>query len=111
MIITFVERELRIDGVAYDLAHPIDDAFVHDDVVIVLFDPDSRFRRFGQFHNLIAIDRVGQLRWEAELPTSTTGDRYYKLASRDPIVAYSTQSFDCVIDAQTGRIVTKTFTK
>ena len=111
MTVSFVERELTIDGATHVLEFPIDEAFDHGSVVIVFFAPDSGPKRFGQFHNVIAVDRQGNKVWEADLPTSNTGDRYYNIASRDPLTLYSTQSYDVVLDAATGRILEKRFTK
>jgi|HubBroStandDraft_1064217.scaffolds.fasta_scaffold04103_8 hypothetical protein len=111
MIINFVERQLSIEGVQHQLTFPIDDAFEYNGMVIVLFDPDSPAEDFRPFHNLIAVDPSGQQKWEAELPTSSPGDRYYRISSKNPLTVYSAQSYDCVIDPSTGRIVTKTFTK
>lgn len=90
---------------------PIADAFQHGTLAIVLFAPDSDLRNYGQFRNVVAVDREGNLVWTAELPTTTTGDCYYKIGKRDPLTLYSTQSYDVVVNAETGRIIEKTFTK
>ena len=111
MTVSFIERELRIDEHVHVLEFPIDEAFEHGGLVIVLFAPDSNLKKFGQFHNVIAVDRHGHMVWEAELPTSNTGDRYYKIANRDPLTLYSTQSYDVVLDSASGRIIEKRFTK
>ena len=111
MTVSFIERELRIDEQVHVLEFPIDVAFEHGGLVIVLFAPDSNLKKFGQFHNVIAVDRDGLLVWEAELPTSNTGDRYYKIANRDPLTLYSTQSYDVFLDPASGRIIEKRFTK
>jgi len=111
MTITFVERELRIDGQPHILAFPIDEAFQHGSLVVVVFAPDSDPKKFGQFHNVIAVDCEGNKVWEADLPTSNTGDRYYRVANREPLTLNSTQSFDVVLDPATGRIIEKVFTK
>jgi hypothetical protein len=111
MTISFVERELRIDGLTHVLEFPIDDAFEHEDLVIVFFAPDSNPKKFGQFHNVVAVDRNGNRVWEADLPTSNTGDRYYKIANRSPLTLYSTQSYDVVLDPASGHIIEKRFTR
>jgi hypothetical protein len=79
--------------------------------VLALFDPDSSDEGNGNFHNLVALNRSGQLKWTAELPTSDPGDRYYKIASTDPLIAYSVRSYDCFIDLRSGHIMHKYFTK
>lgn len=111
MRVTFLERELFIEGIRYEMQFPIDDAFEQGGSVVVLFDPDSPVESYRPFHNLVSVDSEGRVRWEAELPTSNPGDRYYKISSREPLIAYSTQSYDCVIDPSTGRILSKEFTK
>jgi hypothetical protein len=112
------ERDVRIlgetvlsDGRRFDFEHPVQEAWWWEDLLIVLFDPDAHSERFGQFPNLVAVDVNGTRRWVAELPTTTTGDRYYRIASREPLVAYALSSHDCEIDLRTGRIVRREFTK
>jgi hypothetical protein len=109
--IRYIERELFIDGVRHELAYPIDTAIERGDSVVILYDPDSADEGNGRFHNLAALDRSGQVLWTAELPTTDPGDRYYKIASSDPLTAYSARSYDCVIDPHNGRILERTFTK
>ena len=77
----------------------------------MLFDPDAYTEKFGQFQNLIALKETGELIWKAELPTTTSGDRYYKIAKRLPLVAYSIYSYQCEIDPATGKIKARTFIK
>jgi len=110
-VIRYVERELFIDGRRYEMPHPIDDAIEYEGSVIVLFDPDSADEGSGRFHNLVAVDRSGRVEWTAELPTDDPGDRYYRIASSDPLTAYSVRSYDCVIDRTSGHILDRTFTK
>lgn len=110
--IKFSGEILSVGDRRFVMPHPVDDAFVAHSVVIVLLAPDSVSGKSGQFANLVAIDPTdGGLVWEAELPTTSTGDRYYKLGSRDPLVAYSVKSFVSTIDPDTGRIVQKEFVK
>jgi hypothetical protein len=109
--IHFVERELFIDSTRYELPYPIDDAIEYADSVVILFDPDSADEGNGRFHNLVAVDRSGQMQWTAELPTADPGDRYYKIASKTPLTVYSVRSYDCVIDHSSGHILERKFTK
>jgi outer membrane protein assembly factor BamB len=110
--VSFEGDLLRVGDKSFRLEHPVKDAFTLATLVIVLFNADSVTRKFGQFANLVAIDpSTGEQVWKAELPSSTTGDHYYKIASHDPLVAYSAQSFVCTIDASTGRIKDKAFVK
>ena len=73
--------------------------------------PDADPRRYGTFRNVVALDRGGRQVWVAETPTTSTGDCYYHIASAKPLIAYSTQSFDCTIDPTSGRITEQVFTK
>jgi hypothetical protein len=111
MSVSFVDRELRIGEQVHVLEFPIDEAFECGRLVIILFSPDSNRRKFGQFHNVVAVDHDGNTVWRAELPTSSTGDRYYKIVRHDPLKVYSTQSYDVVLDSETGRILESKFTK
>ena len=110
-MITFSGNTISIDGRVVQLQHQIIDAFEQEDLVVVLFDPNAYLEKFGQFPNLVALGRDGELRWTAELPTNTSGDRYYKLASNIPLVACSIYSWECEIDPSTGRIRAREFYK
>lgn len=102
--VTFSGRTIFADGKNTDLEYPILDAFGLKDKVIVLFHPDAYTEKFGQFPNLVAVTFDGERVWTAELPTHQSGDRYYKIASRSPLVVYSIYSFECEIDESTGKI-------
>jgi len=104
VIISVSDRTLRIDGQSFNLEYPISEAFELNGRIIVLFNPDACTENFGQFQNLIALKETGELLWKAELPTTTSGDRYYKVAKRIPLVAYSVYSYECEIDPATGKI-------
>jgi len=105
------ERTLNIDGRSFNLEYPISEAFELNGRVIVLFNPDAYTEKFGQFQNLIALKETGELLWKAELPTTTSGDRYYKIVGRLPLVVYSIYSYECEIDPATGKIKARTFFK
>jgi hypothetical protein len=111
MIISISGRTLHIDGRSFDLEYPIAEAFELDGRVIVLFDPNAYTEKFGQFQNLIALKETGDLLWKAELPTHDSGDCYYKIANRLPLVAYSIYSYECEIAPATGKIKARTFIK
>jgi hypothetical protein len=111
MKISISGRILHIDGRSFDLEYPIAEAFELDGRVIALFDPDAYTEKFGQFQNLIALKETGELLWKAELPTNDSGDRYYKIAERRPLVAYSIYSYNCEIDPATGKIKDRIFIK
>lgn len=109
--VTFVGKQLTVGSQTIEFEYPIADAFLHERGIIILFDPDSYKSRFGQFQNLICIQTNGDRIWTADLPTTTSGDRYYRITSREPLVALSVQSFECNIDPATGRIVSQEFFK
>lgn len=82
-------------------------------VLIVLFDPDSFIPKVGQFRNLVAIRRTGELLWEGQLPTTTTGDCYLTVEYVDKhrLRARAFSSFVVDLDALTGLIEGKEFVK
>jgi hypothetical protein len=110
-MITFAGNTILAGGRVVEVEHPVADAFQLEGRIIVLFDPDSYTERFGQFPNLAAYAPTGERLWTTELPTTISGDRYYKVASREPLVVYSIYSFECEIDPSTGRIIARRFYK
>jgi hypothetical protein len=102
---------LYINGRSFELEHPISEAFELYGKIIVLLNPDAYMEKFGQFQNLIALKETGELLWKAELPTTNSGDCYYKIASQLPLLVYSFSSWECEIDPATGRINARTFFK
>jgi hypothetical protein len=83
------------------------DAMTVGELIVVLLDPDEHIKPWGQYRNLQAFTANGKRVWTAELPTTTTGDAYYRMDPGLPLTAHSVMSFECVIDPQTGRIVSK----
>lgn len=81
------------------------------DLVIALLDPDEDQREWGQRRNLQAFSRTGELMWTGDLPTTTTGDSYYRIRSFVPLIALSQSSYACTIDSATGKITKKAFLK
>jgi hypothetical protein len=110
-MITFSGNTIFNGESVLEVEHRVVDAFQIEGRIIVLFDPDSYTERFGQFPNFAAFTPTGERLWIAELPTTNTGDRYYKIASREPLVVYSIDSFECEIDPSTGRIKARRFFK
>src|SRR4051812_14436996 len=107
-MIRFSGTTVSIDQLSIDMAYPIEEAFDVNGKVIVLFNPDAFIEKFGQFNNICALDSKGRRLWTADLPTTDTGDCYYKIASRAPLIAYSVCSYECEIDIETGRIKRRT---
>lgn len=110
-MITFIGTTVSVNGKSLTVEYPVIDAFEVEERIILLFDPDAYTEKFGQFRNLVALSATGERLWTAEMPTTTSGDRYYKVASRIPLVAYSIYSFECEIDITTGRIKARQFYK
>lgn len=109
--VDILDGHLSIDGRAVPTQHRVLDARAAGSLVVVLFDPDDKPRPWGTFPNLVALSNEGDELWVAELPTTVTGDAYYRIASVEPLVAYSTKSFACTIDRLTGRIERSDFFK
>ena len=109
--ISFLKNIVEASGKKVALEHEVISAFESSGKIIVLFDPDAHIPKFGQFNNLIALNYNLERLWEAELPTNKTGDCYYSLISKDPLIALSYESYTCEVDINTGRIVNKEFTK
>ena len=107
----FKDQIILIEDKKYVLPYRIRDAFFSDGNAIVLFQPSEEKERGVCFHNLRCYNREGDEIWTAELPTNEGMDRYYKISSQAPLVAYSVCSFACEIDIATGKIKTKTFFK
>jgi len=110
--VSFVAEILTVDGVKHRLAFPIVEVIDLGLLVVVLFDPDSNTRKFGQFPNLIAVRRDGLQFWVAELPSTSSGECYYRVREADGnLVAYSFRSMEAVIDPLTGHLISREFTK
>jgi hypothetical protein len=101
---SFSTHTITIGDRNIETEYPIHDAFLMRDKIIVLFHPDAYTEKFGQFKNLIALTLEGAKIWTAELPTNDSGDRYYQISSKLPLIADSVYSFECEIDESTGRI-------
>jgi len=110
-MIAFSGKTLLIDGNPLELDYPVADAFELEGRIIVLFNPDAYTEKFGQFPNLIALRSTGERLWTAELPTTTSGDRYYKVTAQPPLVACSIYSQECEIEPATGLIKARRFFK
>jgi hypothetical protein len=104
-------NHLKIDSVHVEFLHPIQEAFLLKSIVIVFLDPDSNLGRDGQYKNLLAFNMKGEKLWEAELPTSKTSDVYWRIKRKSPLVVSSFSSYECIIDENTGKIVSSEFYK
>ena len=95
-----------------EFSYRIEKALYYKEFYLVLLDSDSHQKKWGQFQNLFAVSLTGDILWKAELPTTTTGDSYHSIEIiNNRINAYSWCSYECIIDADTGRIIEKKFIK
>ncbi len=106
---------IRIDGKPTRMEYMVRDAFWADGRAIVLLDPDAyldkltygkaRRRSRDPVQNLRAYSPAGELLWQAEQPEAD--DHYYRVESREPLVALSFSAYRCDIDLDSGRILKK----
>jgi len=104
---------VRVDGKPMRMDHMVRDAFWAGGRAIVLLDPDTfldepggaRKRSRDPVRNLRAYEPSGVLAWEAEQPEIE--DHYYRIESRDPLVALSFSAYRCDLDLASGRIRTR----
>jgi len=79
---------------------------------IVLYDRDSNIRKWGQFPNIVCLNNKGEKIWTVELPTTDTGDSYFRMQFKEgKLFGDAWGSFVCEIDVNTGKIVNKVFFK
>jgi hypothetical protein len=110
-VISFNGRKLSINGTTHELEYPIAKAIQKEGQIFVLYDPDSFTAKTGQFRNVIAIGLDGTIHWRAELPTTTTGDRYYRIALNGSLQAASIFSEVCELNMATGQILRRELVK
>lgn len=81
--------------------------------IIVLMDPNANLS-VARFENIIAYDKdsPSDIKWSVELPTSSGPDCYTEAeVIEGTMSAFSFSCFRCVIDLETGRIISKSFSK
>lgn len=110
---------IKIDGRPTRMEYMVRDAFWAHDRAIVLLDPNAfldnpafgaaRRKSRKPVQNLRAYSPAGVLLWQAEQPEFA--DHYYKIESREPLVALSFSAFRCDINPESGRIAGKIFLK
>lgn len=117
--LNFEGDKILVGDRLFTMPYLVREAFVLDDKIIVLLDPNSYLkdpnygieRRRGKdtLKNLFALSEAGKLLWEAEMPEQA--DYYYKISSLSPLKVNSFSSYKCEIDPQTGKILSKEFFK
>ena len=110
---------IKVDGRPTRMEYMVRDAFWAHGCVIVLLDPaayldnpafgSARRRPRDPVKNLQAYSPAGELLWQAEQPEFE--DHYYKIESRDPLMALSFSAFRCDIDPASECIVEKQYLK
>ena len=106
---------VKIDGKPLRMEYMVRDAFWTDGGAIVLLDPDAfldkpafgvaRRRSREPVQNIRAYSPSGEMLWQAEQPEAD--DHYYRIESREPLVALSFSAFRCDLDLSNGRILKK----
>ena len=109
--VSFSGKNISVGDRSWIVEHPILQALIYGEKIVVLYDPDSYTEKFGQFPNLVAFNCEGAKLWLAQLPTNDSGDRYYRIYLKDGLIADSIYSFACQIDESSGRIKSKVFYK
>jgi hypothetical protein len=108
---------VKIDGKPLRMNHMVRDAFWAGGCAVVLLDPDTFLDEPGgarkaprdPLKNLRAYSPSGEMLWQAEQPEAD--DHYYRIESREPLVALSFSAFRCDLDLSNGRILKKTSLK
>jgi hypothetical protein len=108
---------VKIDGKPLRMEYMVRDAFWANGRAIVLLDPGTFLDEPGgarkaprdPVKNLRAYSPSGEMLWEAEQPEAD--DHYYRIESREPLVALSFSAFRCDLDLSNGRILKKTSLK
>jgi hypothetical protein len=84
------------------------------DDVVVLLDPDRRpegVLDWHPFHNVLRVTPTDEIRWRAELVPSETAAKCWLGIEWGTSLRAWTYSYECVLDAETGKITRSTFTK
>ena len=97
------------------MEYMVRDAFWADGRAIVLLDPDAfldmptygvaRRRAASRCRTFAPIRPPARMLWQAEQPE--VDDHYYRIESREPLVALSFSAFRCDLDLSNGRILKK----
>ena len=87
--------------------HPQNAYYREEQGLYIVLYPYYAHNEMNQYHNLCCIDRGGNIKWIAELP-SNDADSYVSIKLTDnTICANSFSSYYCIIDVDSGRILEK----
>jgi outer membrane protein assembly factor BamB len=93
--------------------HPVLDLVQLPDAPVAVALLDSSGTLSEAFESVVAIDREGKVLWRAPLPTSLSFDTFtaIELVDDSRITAYSWSGYLLEIDAESGTVLSSTFTK
>lgn len=119
MDVSYDGSRVRTPGGEFDVGHAVREAFELQGRIMVLLEPDAllaepgytrqRRRGEGALPNLLAFSPTGERLWEAAMPEAA--DYYYRIVSREPLVALSFSSWRCWLDVTDGSILRQEFFK
>lgn len=81
---------------------------------VVLLDPSRRpegIESWHPFHNVLRVGPEGEVRWRAELVPQETAAKCWTGLDFDGRLRATTYSYECVLDVDTGAILSTEFVK
>jgi hypothetical protein len=103
--------QIQYSGGAVPALHPVLEAREIGPLVVVVYDYMA-FPRGAPSRNLFAYStKSGQLVWRAEDIGAGATDGYTNIISEQPLVVGNFACFNCEIDLNSGKVLTKVFTK
>jgi hypothetical protein len=109
--LSFDGKRVSVGAQEWEVEYLIQDAIIIDGKVLVLYDPDARPNRYGQFRNLVAFNLKGEKIWTAEHPTNGTADVYIEIVKKEPFTVWNFACYNCTINPANGKLVEAIFTK
>ena len=104
-------RQLTINGVEHELERPVISSATDGERVFVVFDYMTYPKNSPAF-NLVALDKDANLLWTvAEHPISSPIAAYVNIINVSPLTVSSWTSYNCILDAKTGSLISSRFTK
>jgi hypothetical protein len=110
------KNPLKVNNKNIEVNYPVKNHSIHEDKVIVLYDPDYQLKERGAlgppFPNLECFDINGNYLWTAELPSNYARACYNGFKILDSLIeAYSWRDIICNIDIETGKVLKRTYTR
>ncbi|MBN9565611.1 MAG: hypothetical protein J0G29_05925 [Alphaproteobacteria bacterium] len=85
------------------------DRIILEDKTIILYDPAFPKKEFGPFANIEAFNNDGEKIWTVELPVFN--DIYYFIKMEGELLRANSYGYICLINPESGKIISKTFVK